>query len=420
MIVFSIDTMPLSNEILNSNDYSSKVIYSAVTDPLFKYNYKSNSIVKNSCSSYKYDKSKKKLKVEIRKDLYYFDGQHITARDYCDCFNKILLLNNHIGLIFKRFFNSVKFIDEYTFELENVHRNKKSYELLSIYSTGCLDEKKANGPYYISEIKKSKIYLKRNKFYRRKEKADEARELCFCVTNGIDDYKLYNKNEVQITNNTMTKLELINKGNYNSERNYIFLNILFSNKLMGNENKRLRESITNCINREKINDVLLNKYKINNSFILNDNFRDKKVKKPKKVNDIELVLGYNSFYPNNLVAIELKKQLESFGFKVNLVENIFNTNNSYDLNLVLNHVEYITKNAMIEGSVFPIIFRSNFNYIILSKLYYFTNLNLFLKFINKIIMKSNYKIPILEMQGYYLKKEKYKQFNYIELNYEDL
>ena len=43
-----------------------------------------------------------------------------------------------------------------------------------------------------------------------------------------------------------------------------------------------------------------------------------------------------------------------------------------------------------------------------------------LNLLNLIILKSNYKIPLLEMQGYYLKDGKFKIFNYIELNYEDL
>lgn len=46
MITFSIDTFPLSDNILESNDYSSKVIYSAVCDTLFKYSLSKKEIVK--------------------------------------------------------------------------------------------------------------------------------------------------------------------------------------------------------------------------------------------------------------------------------------------------------------------------------------------------------------------------------------
>ena len=31
-----------------------------------------------------------------------------------------------------------------------------------------------------------------------------------------------------------------------------------------------------------------------------------------------------------------------------------------------------------------------------------------------------YKIPLLQMQGYYLKDNKYSNFNYIELNFDEL
>ena len=420
MIVFSIYTMPLSNKILDSNDYSSKVIYSAVTDTLFKYDLKTNSIIKNACDTYEYDKYYRTLRIEIRKDLFYSDGQHIIAKDYCNCFNKILLSKNHIGYIFRRFFKSVKIIDKYTIELLNTNNNKKSYEILSIYSTGCLNENKGNGPYYISEVQDDKIFLKRNSFYRKKMRNIEAKEICFKVTECLYDYKLYNKKEIQITNNTMTKLETIDKYNYICEKNYIYLNILFSNKLMENKNKQIRKKIARCINKEQINCVLFNKYKINNSFILDDNLGIKKIKKIKKINDINLVLGYNNFYPNKIIAIELKKQLESFGFKINLVENGFNTKNLYDLNIVLNHLEYISESSIINGSLFPILFNSNLIYKILSKIYYLSNSKMVLNLLNLIILKSNYKIPLLAMQGYYLKDEKFKIFNYIELNYEDL
>ena len=75
MITFSIDTFPLSNNILESNDYSSKVIYSAVCDTLFKYSLSKKEIVKNACDYYEYTNNRKNLIIKIRDDLYFFNGK---------------------------------------------------------------------------------------------------------------------------------------------------------------------------------------------------------------------------------------------------------------------------------------------------------------------------------------------------------
>ncbi len=54
------------------------------------------------------------------------------------------------------------------------------------------------------------------------------------------------------------------------------------------------------------------------------------------------------------------------------------------------------------------------------KLYNKTHNDYLLHIINKKILKLNFKIPILKMNSYYLKKDIYKRFNYIELNFEEL
>lgn len=141
MITFSIDTMPMSKCVIDSNDYSSKIIYSSVCDTLFKYSLEKNLIVKNACEHYEYSKNKKKLIIKIRDDLYFNNGIKVTSNDYYKTFRKILNSKTHIGMIFKRFFTKIEIIDQYTLKLTNKTKNNKSYEILSIYSTGCLDRK---------------------------------------------------------------------------------------------------------------------------------------------------------------------------------------------------------------------------------------------------------------------------------------
>lgn len=421
MITFSIDTLPMSKCVIDSNDYSSKIIYSSVCDTLFKYNLEKNLIVKNACEHYEYSKNKKILIIKIRDDLYFNNGIKVTSNDYYKIFRKILNSKTHIGMIFKRFFTKIEIIDQYTLKLTNKTKNDRSHEILSIYSTGCLDEKYSSGAYFIKEIGENYIYLERNKFYRKKVKNKEAEQIKFVITDGLNDYKLFN-NKIQITNNTIADVNNIDKYNYLTEKNYIYLSILFSNNYMDKKYKRIRKIIFDSINCVKISNKLNSKHKKYQSFIINDNnLKEHKMKKNmNKKNKISLSIGYNNFYPNKIIAEEIKEQLEESCFNIKLVENNFSTLNNCDLNIVLNYIEYISESALINGTFLAMILEKNFIYNFLLKMYNMKHKKYLLKIINKKLLRLKYKIPILQMQGYYLKDEKYNNFNYIELNFDEL
>lgn len=421
MITFSIDTMPMSKCIVDSNDYSSKIVYSSVCDTLFKYSLEKNLIIKNACEHYEYSKNKKNLIIKIRDDLYFNNGTKVTSKDYYKTFRKILDSKTHIGMIFNRFFTKIEIIDQYTLKLTNKTKNDRSYEILSIYSTGCLDEKYSSGAYFIKEIGKNYISLERNKFYRKKAKNKEAEQIKFVITDGLNDYKLFN-NKIQITNNTITDVNNIDKYNYLTEKNYIYLSILFSNNYMNKKYKRIRKIIFDSINCVKISNKLNSKYKKYQSFIINDNnLKEHKIQKNmNKKTKTSLSIAYNNFYPNKIIAEEIKEQLEESGFKIKLVENNFSTTNNCDLNIVLNYIEYISESALINGSFLAMILEKNFIYNFFLKLYNMKHKKYLLRILNKKLLRLKYKIPILQMQGYYLKDEKYYNFNYIELNYDEL
>ena len=426
MITFSIDTFPLSHNIAESNDYSSKIIFSAVCDTLFKYNLSKNEIEKNACDSYEYTKDRKNLIIKIRDDLYFYNSNKVTAIDYCNTFKEILSSNTHIGVIFRNFFSDVKLIDKMTFQLTNKSKNIESYKILSIYSTSCVKENYTSGPYYIKELKDNYILLERNKFYRKKMHNKSSSKLKFILTDGLDDYNLFINNKVQITNNTLCDVNKIDKYNYIQEENYIYLNLAFSLELMNKKFKSLRYNINNVIDRTKILNLLKYKHNANYSFIVNNNssknvLKRKKVKINFKTNNKKvLTLGYNDFYPNKEIALEIKQQLEKVGFTIRLIENTFNIKNTSDINIVLNHLEYISPDSMINGSYFSLMLQKSFIYKTILKLYNKTHNEYLLNIINKKILKLNFKIPILKMNSYYLKKDVYKYFNYIELNFEEL
>ena len=419
MINFSIDTLPLTDKIINSNDYSSKIVYSAISDSLFKYNKKLNKIVKNSCYNYKYSKNNKLLTIKIRKDLFSYNGERILAYHYYNLFKNILKKNTHIGIIFKRFFKDVKIIDDFTLQLVNTVRNNKSYEILSIYSTGCF--KYSSGPYYIKKRTNVYILLERNKFYRKKISNIEAKQIKFILTDGINDYKLFKKNKIHITNNTLCDVNNVDKYNYIAESNFIYLNISFAPIFMNKKYKKIRKIICQIIDKQKISNLLNNKFDINNSFVLNTYMKNqKKWKNTNPFADHLLKLGYNNFYPNKIIATEIKRQLENNGFKICLVENDFNLKNNCDLNISLNYLEYISESSLINGTYLSIMLNKSFIYKKILKVYNILHQKEILKIIDDKLLRENYKIPLLQMKGYYLKKDKYREFNYIELNYDEL
>lgn len=425
MVTFSIDTLPLSDNIIESNDYSSKVIYSAICDNLFKYSLSKNKIVKNACSHYSYTKNKKRLVIEIRDDLFFYNGDKVTSLDYYNSFRQILSSNTHIGIIFRNFFTDVKILDDRTLQFVNKIKNANSYKILSIYSATCLKGKYTSGPYYIADRKDNYILLKRNKFYRNELHNESANKLKFIITDGINDYKLFNNNKIQITNNTLCDIKKVDKYNYIKEENHIYLNLMFSLALMDKKFKKLRGNICSAIDRDKILQLLDYKYDANYSFIVGNlpnvsiqNRRNKIIKQLK--NKRVLTLGYNNFYPNKEIALEIKKQLERVGFKIVLIENKFNIKNTSDLNIVLNHIEYISNDALVNGSYLSVILQKSPIYKRIFKLYNKSNNNYLLYLINKKLLKLNFKIPLIKMKGYYLKKDKYDCFNYIELNFEEL
>lgn len=87
---------------------------------------------------------------------------------------------------------------------------------------------------------------------------------------------------------------------------------------------------------------------------------------------------------------------------------------------MLNYIEYISESALINGSFLAMILEKSFIYNFLLKMYNMKHKKFLLNIINKKLLRLKYKIPILQMQGYYLKDEKYSDFNYIELNFDEL
>ena len=79
-ITFNLDAFPLSNDLQNVNDYNAIVVYSAVADPLFKYDGKN--IVKNTVKKYTVSFTGRKHNFIIKDGLRNAQGLYIKAVHY--------------------------------------------------------------------------------------------------------------------------------------------------------------------------------------------------------------------------------------------------------------------------------------------------------------------------------------------------
>ena len=337
------------------------------------------------------------------------------ANDFVILFNKILYSKTHIGYIFKKTFKEIKLIDKYNFYLITTFSNPSAHKILSIYNTGCLDIFNSFGPYYIKEYSNNKILLCRNKFYRQEIYNKSAKEICFKLNSNLNELNLFNDKKIDITNHTKSDFK---SKNLIKENSNIYINLSFSPELLEDKYIYLRKYIMNSIDREKINNIFVNPFICLYDFI---NYKKsvKKIKSKYKFPKNELTLGYNDFYPNGIIANQIKEQLSKYGIKITLVKNTFNIKSENDLNLILNYQDYDSIESIFDSPYYNIVL-NNLKYNFLLRRYKKTNNYKYIKLLNNLLIKKVIKIPLFKLNSYYLKNDKLKQFNYEELNYKEL
>lgn len=422
MKIFSVDTLPLCDDMLIANDYNSKYLYSAISDPLFRYCDRTKKIEPYACESFKSSNNFHKFVFELRDDLYFFNGEKATAEDYYNSFQKIIDSNCYTKYILEEV-KKIKYINNsLIFYLK--HRNKNFYKKLSMFNFTCVKNSLTSGPYYISNKGAESIELKRNSFFRTKLNNKHNSTIVFKVTNGIDDIERFEMGNLNITNNTIFPCDKIN--NYKNlmiKENYIYMNINFNNKFFSKSCRNFRRHLMNLINRDEINDELNGVYKNNTSFMIFNDSKTRNIKrgerysksyKPKKI-----TLGYDNFYPNYIVASVLKKQVQRDNIKVQLIKNKFEFKNKSDINLVLNYPDYLDDESVLISNYFKAI-NAGFKYKIYTVCFRIFNSKRYLDKIDYYLLKNAVKIPILKMKSIYLCDKDLEKFNHVEFNFEEL
>ncbi len=426
MITFSIDGNPLTKDINQAVDYNSKVVYSAITDTLVKYDYHNKKYVNWACKEIKAFNNYKKHVVNLREDLFFDNGQKVTPSDYVDAIEKIKKNNPIVGETLKNIKRIKVTQNTIIFFLKKTDSNFN--RILSQFNISPFKDGLTSGPYKINSVDKSSITLEKNHFYRIKVKNNKIK---FIIDKDVyAGFHKYINNEIDITNNTMFPFDEIDN-NVIVEPSYIFLTINFNLKMLQPEKRLLRKAILHLINRENLVKKMPNIGSIANDFFLENydedvdhNFNLDKGRKllEKTTFKKEISLGYSDYYPNEIIAKEIKKMLEKEGLLIKIVKWPYGiANNSTDMNLLLNNALYFDNNYFYESYYFRLLIDlAKKNHVFVRIYSYMVPKSKEKDFFNKIIFGKALKIPLLKMNSIYLKKDKLKRFHYNELNFWDL
>lgn len=399
MIKFSIDYYD-KNSFFKTLDYSNKIILSSTSDTLFIYNLKENKYVFNACK--KVSIYGKKYIIELRDDLYFYDGKRVTSEDY---YNAILKYKE----LLPSFSNNIDSISFSTNKLiiNLKHNDKLLLNKLSFYLFSPNRNNVTSGRYYLSDINDESIILKNNKYYRNKSN----KELKFikCEDYNIEK-ELFSEKIVDIDNNTFFELSNLNM---NNEKSGIIISLEISTKISLKE----RKDIVRNINKTNISNKLGNSYFVKDDFFFNNIFKYKKRNTNKNGNGKILKLLYNEFYPNFQIASFIKEELEKNNYNVVLINSTyqnFKNDFDFDLKLTLNYFEYIDDLYFYGSKYFMFVMKNNLLYKFL------VNHNLFLKLINKMFKNKYIKEPILSFYSNYRVNDITHDFSYLECNYDKL
>lgn len=336
-IVYAMDIMPKDLDVLTCSDYMQYIIISALTRPLFKFDNDSKQYVGISIRSVNISENRLNYTFDIEDNMKWSNGEIISAEEYLNAFYHILELGHRcpIGALLEpiknwdevssgklnRKYLGLKLLGRFKFQIELEYPMPYIYELLSTpYITPmCIDEngmlKKYAGAYCVKLQKKNKIVLEKNKNFENKE----IETIEFKVFPSMHDaLQQYDKGVVDITCNTQFPYNLVYKYSKREDFHVIKNTGLFFT--LRTNDFELKKTLQSGIEKNSIAKILNNAIRPINSLIFNDEDNSDFIFKSKKRlqilnNTYELI--YSRYYPNEIIANMIKKQLERKG--VNLI-----------------------------------------------------------------------------------------------------
>lgn len=416
-ITFNLDAFPLSNDLQNVNDYNAIVVYSAVADPLFKYDGKN--IVKNTVKKYTVSFTGRKHTFIIKDGLRNAQGLYIKAVHYKEVLEKVITnKNNRMAYLL----DNVKKIIAKDNTL-TIFLHKKDFQFYKILSG--INFSPVCGLYTIKKTTKKTIILEPNKYHRNYQ--NNMKYIKFeLVPKSSDDIKLFKNKKTDFTSNTnLSHTQIKNRKQFlHVYPNLITCSLSFLNSLFFSKSGRdLRIFIQNSIEKSVIAKLVDNIIMPTNDYFITKNvaYASESVNNTRCIHKT-LTLGYDDFYPNYIIAKAIKKQLEQCGLRINLIkDDYFNPRLNYDMKVMLSYPDYVDDISFYKSKYVQTLVK-----ITRTKCYRKYCKQLFdkntkletLQKLNYIIQKEALVIPLFKMNSVYLSKN--NTFDFRLLNYEQL
>lgn len=440
MIFFRVDILPVNRNIILSYDYSASIVFSAVSDPLFKYSYSDEKIIPHACLDYFIGDCGKSHTFVLRNDLYFYNGIKVSPLDYFNTINKIRSSQTPL----KYLFTNIKdmFCTGNNLIIELYKPNYSFYKLFSKYNITPYNNNLTSGPYFIEETNNQFYLLKRNKYFRNNILSYKYENIKFIKsTDFCKDIQLFKSGNLDITCNTMFPFWEVSNYFYELKifPSNIFASLDFINSnYLNNRFVNLRKAILISINRSEIcqkfcdmffvaNDYFLDNYHPQKDIIYNRKLSIDHINKYFSLDNANTIrIGYDEFYPNKEILICVKDYLEYLGLKVTLVtDDFFNPRYDYDMKLSLNYPDFVDNMAFYTSPYFlSALYVDKVKFNAYYKLYK-SVLNFkdgsqkdkYLNIMNKIVLDRVIKIPLFKMNSIYFVSNKLNNFNFLSLDY---
>ena len=411
---FNIDFRPLEQDFRFANDYNSVLIYSAICDPLFKFD--GSSIQKYACKEYLVSNDAIMHTFILRNDLFFPDGSKVQAKDYEGSLLKVLKSKSILRFLLEniRTISASKQVLSITLNEPDFH----FFKILSKINFSAYKAGTGAGLYYVSSWNNQHISLKINKFHRFYKKSCPS--IIFdVVKDAKKDVSSFIDKKTDFTCDTLYSENILNFSSsiLHSYASPLQMNLIFSNpKLLLPTYAKIREYIFNGINVENI----ASNY---SSFIKPIQCKRKNINS-KLREDINLTLGYNDFYPNKCIAEKIRRNLAELGINITLKRESFeNQNTNTDLKLSIVYPDYLDETAMLRSKYMETLFKINTKHYnqflkLKRKLYKRHISSRVIQKINKLICKDTLIVPLFSLNSIYLSNN--HTFSFEKLNYEDL
>ncbi|MBS9425037.1 ABC transporter substrate-binding protein [Photorhabdus caribbeanensis] len=340
-INIGVDSFPYNPELFSVSDYSGEQIFLKTALPLFYE--KGKEIICLAARDYFMNKSGKIITINIRNDIYWSNGEKVTAEDYCHsirtiCRDKNNRYNKLLTAIkgYEKFSNfesnylGIKSIKKYTLTIELKYKDVFFLNYLCVINISPMHKKHKDitaGPYKISEINNQKYKLTTNRFYKLCENKNIISTINYMLIEDDKYAERFRKNDIDVSCDTGLDLNFYrnNCHDINFKKNEEKLITLLT---PGTEffilDENVKHILTTCINKKAIDEKFNNMLNPIDSYlyIYDIPYIENKSTSAQKLDlPFHLSIAYEDFYPNKEILLYLKRQLSEFNIILEIKED---------------------------------------------------------------------------------------------------